>query len=107
MMLKSTWVMATSVLFLAATLICPFPIFAQTQSGNSLKSYNQSSGTGSGDGFGYRGTTKKSQTSLGDKFGWRNPGKVKDQARSNKNTHTLAKPDRQPQSQTPGGTTIP
>ena len=98
--------MATSGLFLAATLIWAFPVFAQLQSEKLLNS-GQGSGTRRGSGFDYRGTTKKSQDSSGVQFGWKKPGQVKNPARSNKNTHTATKPDHQPQSQTPGGTTIP
>ena len=103
---KSSWLMAMSGLFLAATLIWAFPVYAQLQSGKSLNSY-QGSGTGCGNGFGYCGTTKKSQDSAGDQFGWKNPGQVKKPARSTNNTPTPAKPGHQPQSQTPGGTNIP
>jgi hypothetical protein len=112
-MLKSTWLMAISGLFLAATLIGAFPVSAQLQSGGLLNSYNQGSGTGVGAQLqsgkllrNYQGSGTIYGNDLG-KLGWKKPGQVKNSAGSNKNTHTLARPDHQPQSQTPGGTTIP
>jgi hypothetical protein len=106
MMLKSTWLMAILGLFLAATLIWAFPVFAELQSGSFQKSNKQGLGTSGGNGFGSGGTIKKTQESSGDKFDWRTPGQGGKQAGSKKIIHTPEAPDHQPRSQTPGGTNI-
>jgi hypothetical protein len=107
MMPKSTWPMALLGLFLAATLIWAIPAFAQLKSGRLLKSHKQSLETGSGQDFGYSGTTNKSQDSQVNQFGWKSPGQVKNQGSPHNETFAPAKPNHQPQTQTPGGTTIP
>jgi hypothetical protein len=101
---KSSWLMAISVLFLAATLVWAVPVCAQLKSGSLLKSYNQ--GLGTGGALSLEGKTMKSETSPENQFGSKNPGQFKSRTRSNNTTHTPAPRDHQPQSQTPGGTVI-
>jgi len=104
---KWSWFTAMVGLFLAATLFWAFPAFARPQGGSLLKSHKQGSETGRGDGFGYSSTITKSQESQENQFGGKNPGQVKKQGSSHNDTFAPAKPQNQPQSQTPGGTTIP
>jgi hypothetical protein len=103
-MLKSSWLMAILGLFLAATLILAYPVFAQLKSGSLLKSSNQSLVTGGSVGL--SGTTKESEISPENQLGSKNPGQFKGRTPSSNTTHTPTAPDHQPQSQTPGGTVI-